>query len=123
MKAAVVVLADPAGGDDALGRVFNALAVAKDFGERGDDVRVLFQGSGTRWPALLADVAHPAHGLYTAVRGSVAGASDACATVFGARDGVAEAGLELIDENHIDGMGGLPSLATLSADGYAVLTF
>jgi len=123
MKAAIVVLADPTGGDDALGRVFNALAAAKDFEERGDDVSVLFQGSGTRWPAVLADETHPAHSLYAAVQGSIVGASDACATVFGARDGLTDAGLELIDENRIDGVGGLPSLARLSADGYAVLTF
>ena len=123
MKAAIVVLADPTGGDDALGRVFNALAAAKDFEERGDDVSVLFQGSGTRWPAVLADETHPAYSLYAALQGSIVGASDACATVFAARDGVTDAGLELIDENHIDGVGGLPSLARLSANGYAVPTF
>ena len=31
MKAAIVVLSDPKGGDEALGRVFNALAAAYDF--------------------------------------------------------------------------------------------
>jgi hypothetical protein len=35
MKAAVAVLADPAGGEDAAGRVFNALAVATDFRRQG----------------------------------------------------------------------------------------
>ena len=31
MKTALVVLSDPAGGEDSLGRVFSALAAAKDF--------------------------------------------------------------------------------------------
>jgi hypothetical protein len=50
-KAAIVVLSDPKSGsqEEALGRVFNALAAAYDFKQRGDDVSVLFQGAGTRW--------------------------------------------------------------------------
>lgn len=123
MKAAVVVLADPAGGDDALGRVFNALAAAKDHAERGDEVAVLFQGAGTRWAGILADDAHPVHGLFELVRPSVVGASQACTAFFGAHDGVAAAGLPLVAENDIPGVGGLPSLAALSAAGYSVLTF
>lgn len=122
-KAAVVVLSDPNGGEEALGRAFNALAAAKDFRDQGGEVLVLFQGAGTRWADLLADDGHPLHALYTTVRGDVAGASDACATFFGARDGVARAGLDLVAENQIDGVGGLPSLAGLAAEGFAVLTF
>ncbi len=50
MKAAIVVLSDPkSGSDEALGRVFNALASAYDFKRRGDDVSILFHGAGTRW--------------------------------------------------------------------------
>ena len=123
MKAALVVLSDPDGGDEALGRVFNALAAAKDFADRGQEVTVLFQGAATRWAGVLADEQHPLHGLYGAVRPHVAGASDACATFFGAREGVAAAGLHFVAEHDIDGVGGLPSLALLAADGYDVLTF
>lgn len=123
MKTALVVLSDPDGGDEALGRVFNALAAAKDFAAQGADVRVLFQGAGTRWAGILADEGHPIHGLYDAVRPSIVGASHACAAFFGAEDGVASAGLDLIAEHDIAGVGGLPSLAALSAEGYSVLTF
>jgi hypothetical protein len=122
-KTAIVVLSDPNGGDEALGRTFNALAAAKDFRAQGGDVRLLFQGAGTRWTALLADDEHPLHGLYAAVRQDVAGASEACATFFGARDGVSAAGLDFVSQNHIDGVGGLPSLAALAGDGFTVLTF
>jgi len=45
MKAAIVVLSDPKSGtEDALGRLFNALASAYDFKHSGDDVTILFQG-------------------------------------------------------------------------------
>jgi hypothetical protein len=123
MKAAVVVLSDPAGGEESLGRAFNALAAAKDFRESTGEVVVLFQGAGTRWPQLLADDQHPLHGLYTSVRESVAGVSEACAAFFGADAGVAETGLDFVAENHIAGVGGLPSLAKLAAGGYDVITF
>ena len=50
MKAAIIVLSDPkSGSDEALGRLFNALACAYDFKQRGDDVTLLFQGTATRW--------------------------------------------------------------------------
>jgi hypothetical protein len=122
-KTAVVVLSDPSGGDEAVGRVFNALAAAKDFAETGNEVTVLFQGAGTRWAGVLADPGHPLHGLYTAVWPSIAGVSDACATFFDARDGAVAAGLDAVAEHHVDGFGDLPSLAALAADGFAVLTF
>ena len=122
MKAAVVVLSDPAGGEESLGRAFNALAAAKDFRESGEVV-LLFQGAGTRWPHLLADDQHPLHGLYASVRESVAGVSQACAVFFGADAGVADTGLDFVAENHVAGVGGLPSLAKLAAGGYDVITF
>ena len=73
MKTALVVLSDPAGGEDSLGRVFSALAAAKDFSERGEEVTLLFQGAGTRWASVLADNGHGLHALYTAVRSTIAG--------------------------------------------------
>jgi len=48
MKAAIVVLSDPKSGtEDALGRLFNALASAYDFKHSGDDHPV--SGAGTGW--------------------------------------------------------------------------
>ena len=123
MKTAIVVFSDPDGGDEALGRTFNALAAAKDFAAEGGDVTVLFQGAGTRWTGLLGDPDHALHELYTAVRPNIAGASDACSTFFGARDAVAGSGLPFVSENVIDGVGGLPSLAALARSGYDVVTF
>ena len=79
MKAAIIILSDPkAGSEEALGRVFNALAAAYDFSQKGDEVTVLFQGAGARWPGHLTQADHPAHGLYEAVKGTIAGVSEGC---------------------------------------------
>lgn len=123
MKAAVIVLSDPNGGEEALGRLFNALALAHDLKSRKDDVRVLFQGTGTRWASKLQDEAHPAHGLYKRVEDVVEGVSAACATVFGARDDAEKHGFELVSDNRVPGTPGLASLARLAGDGYTVFTF
>lgn len=124
MKAAVVVLSDPKGGsEEALGRLFNALAAAYDFKQRGDEVTVLFQGAGTRWAGELVKKDHPAYELFNAVKDKVAGASCGCADVFGAQDGVAACGLDLIKDNAVPRTSGLASLARLAAQGYSVLTF
>jgi len=124
MKAAIIVFSDPqAGSEEALGRLFNALAAAYDFKQRGDDVQILFQGAGTRWVGELINAQHPAYALFGAVKDKVAGVSCGCADVFGAQDGVAASGFELITENSVPHTSGLPSLARLTAEGYAVLTF
>jgi hypothetical protein len=123
MKTAIVVLSDPKNGDEALGRVFNALAVAYDLKQRKQDVQVLFQGAGTRWAALLTSADHPIHGLYTAIEDTIAGASSACAAFFGATSDVEKSGLELVSENAVPGTTGLPSLARLTVEGSTVLIF
>ena len=124
MKAAIVVLSDPkTGSEDALGRVFNALAAAYDFKQRGDDVTILFQGAGTRWIGELSKTEHPAHTLFEEVKDKVAGASSGCADVFGATEEVKKSGFDLISENPVPGTSGLPSLAKLASEGYPVLTF
>ena len=123
MKTAVIVLSDPRNGDEALGRVFNALAVAYDLKQRQQHVEVLFQGAGTRWAAQLTSADHPVHGLYKAVEDTVAGASAACADFFGARSDVERSGFDLVSENAVPGTSGLPSLARLAIEGYTVLTF
>lgn len=123
-KAAIVIFSDPRSGtEESLGRVFNALAAAYDFKQRGADVQVLFQGAGTRWANELVDPEHPAHGLFTEVKDKVTGVSCGCADVFGAREGAVECGLELITENAVPNTSGLPSLARLTEEGYNILTF
>ena len=124
MKTAIVVLSDPkAGGEEALGRLFNALAAAYDLKQQQQDVEILFQGAGTRWSGYLTNPGHPAGALYAAVADKVAGVSSACADVFGARADAESNGFSLIGDNAVPGTSGLPSLARYVAAGYSVLTF
>jgi len=124
MKTAIVVLSDPANGsEEALGRVFNALAAAYDCKARGMEVIVLFQGAGTRWIQELGRADNPVHALYVAVKDTIAGASAGCSAFFGATDDVVDSGLALISENPIPGTPGLPGIARLIANGYSVVTF
>ncbi len=124
MKAAIIVLSDPKhGGEEALGRVFNALAAAFDFAQRELPVRIYFQGAGTRWPIELEKLEHPVNALFVAVQAHVVGVSCGCADVFGARAGAEQSGFKLITDNRVPGTSGLPSLSQLARDGFTILTF
>ena len=124
VKTAIVILSDPkAGSDEALGRLFNALAAAYDFKARGDEVTVLFQGAGTRWIAEVANPDHPAHALFEEVKDTIAGVSCGCAEVFGATEDVKKSGFDFISDSSVPGTSGLPSLRRLIAEGHTVLTF
>ena len=124
MKTAIIVLSDPKGGsEEALGRVFNALASAYEFKNNGDEVTILFQGAGSRWAGELTKSEHPAHGLFEAVKDKVAGVSAGCAAVFGATEEVEEHGFHLIKDSAVPGTPGLPSLRSLLVQGYTILTF
>ncbi|RJP38971.1 MAG: hypothetical protein C4547_03940 [Phycisphaerales bacterium] len=124
MKTAVIVMSDPnSESEESLGRVFNALAAAYDIKQRGEDVVIQFQGTGTRWVGRLADERHPAHALFNQVKDRVAGVSCGCADVFGGREDAEKNGFDLITENQVPGTTGLPSVGRLVADGYSVVTF
>jgi hypothetical protein len=123
MKAAIIILSDPKAGEEALGRMFNGLAAAYDFKQKGIEVGIYFQGTGTRWPGVLGDAAHPIHALYKAVEDKVVGISCGCADVFGAREDAEKSGFELITDNKVPGTSGLPSVAQIVADGYTVFNF
>jgi hypothetical protein len=120
MKTALFVLSDPhANTEEALGRVFNALAVALEFKQAGETVQVIFAGAGTRWPAVLNKPAHPAHAIYKQVLDTVVGVSCGCADVFGADD----QGLARITTHAVPDTTGLPSVLGLQRDGFQILTF
>ena len=124
VKAAILVLSDPKpGSEEALGRVFNALAAAYEFKTRGEDVTILFNGAGTRWIGELSKEDHPAHALFEEVKDKVAGVSCGCADVFGGAEDAKQSGFELIKDNPVPGTTGLPSLQNLISQGFTVLTF
>jgi hypothetical protein len=123
MKIAILVHSDPNAGEEALGRVFNALAVAHDFKEKGREVKILFLGTGTRWINELANPEHPVHGLFGLVKDKVAGVSEACSAVFGATEEVSASEFNFLNDNPIPGTAGLPSVSGLVEDGYHVLVY
>jgi len=123
MKAAIIVLSDPKGGEEALGRVFNGLGTAYELKQRGDEVTLIFQGAGTRWAAVLAKNDHPLSPLYNLVKDKVAGVSCGCSDVFGSRNEAETAGFKVLTDNAIPGTSGTAGLGALAASDYTVLIF
>ncbi len=124
MKTAIIILSDPnTGSEEALGRVFNALAAAYDYKQANDNVEILFQGAGTRWVGELSKPDHPAHTLFKEVEDTVAGVSCGCTDVFGGAEDAKISGFDLINNNPVPGTSGLPSIRQLQNDGFNVLIF
>lgn len=124
MKTAIVIMSDPKNGsEEALGRVFNALALAAECKQKGDEVAVVFNGTGTRWPAELAQLSHPINGLYNSVRDVVQGASCGCAEFFGAAESVASCGVPTVKDHGLAGTAGLLSLRRYLAEGWETVVF
>jgi hypothetical protein len=123
-KKLVVILSDPKSAtEEAVGRVFNALAFAYDMKERKQDVKIVFQGTGTRWISELENPKHMLNALYRAVEDRIDGACGGCADVFGATRNIEEAELPLLRELKIPGTTGLTSLVKYLKDGYSVVNF
>jgi hypothetical protein len=115
-KVLVLVLADVETKGD-LGRVVNALETVKEFKEAGDEVRLVFDGAGTRWIGELGSSQHKYHALFESVKDR-GGACGYCARAFGVKSAVEQQGVPLLDE-----FDGHPSLRRAVSDGYQVISF
>ncbi len=115
-KVVVLVLADIDTTGD-LGRVVNALQTAKEFKQAGDDVRLVFDGAGTRWIGELGSADHKYHALFESVKDR-AGACSYCARAFGVQAAVEQQQINLLDQ-----FDGHPSLRRAVTDGYQVISF
>lgn len=120
---AIVVFSDPKAGEEALGRLFNAMFLTLELKEKDQDVSLIFQGAGARWPAEVVKPGHPANALYRAVEDKVAGVCGGCADVFGATDGAKNAGVKLIRDKNIPGTNGILDLSRYLDEGYRLVTF
>ena len=116
-KIAVVLLADTDTPGD-MGRMANALITVKEAREAGDDVRLIFDGAGTKWVGVLAAADHKYHESFTSVREAIAGVCAYCAKAYGVADRVEAAGLPLTSEYE-----GHPSLRSLVSEGFQIITF
>jgi hypothetical protein len=124
VKTAIIVMTDPNNGAaDSLGRVFNALALAHESKAAGDQVELVFEGAGTRWPEQLIRLDHPLNGLWNEVRDVVVGASCGCAEVFGAAKGVEACGVPLVREYALPGTPGVASLRKYLTNDWKALVF
>ncbi len=114
-KIAIFVFADTES-MEGLGRIVNALEAAKEF--KDEDMRLYFDGTGTKWPAELAKEDHIAHKLYESVNGKIMGACSFCAAAFGATESVRKARVQLVSEfdDHI-------SIRQLLSEGFQILNF
>ena len=116
-KVAIIVLAEE-GSHESLGRIVNALEFAKELREHDDDVKIVFDGAGTKWISELENEAHDAHPLYQAVKENIHGACRFCSKAFGVFKEVKDSEVPLLDDydDH-------PSLRSFIAEGYQVVTF
>jgi len=115
-KVVVLVLADTETKGD-LGRVVNALQTAKEFKNAGDEVRLVFDGAGTRWIGELGSAEHKYHALFESVKDR-AGACSYCAGAFGVKAAVEQHAVALLEEFE-----GHPSLRRAVSEGYQVISF
>lgn len=116
-KVAIVVLAGTES-HESLGRVVNALELAKELQENDDEVKIVFDGAGTEWIPELENESHDVHPLYATVKGNIHGACKFCAKAFGVFKEVKESEVELLDEYDQH-----PSLRNFIIDGYQVINF
>ena len=116
-KVAIVILSDTEGGE-ALGRVVNALTAAKEYGEGGDTVKVVFTGAGTKWVNELASPDHKLHELFASLKRQIEGACGYCAGAFGVSAEVESCGVRLLED-----YGSNMSFRKLTSQGFQILTF
>lgn len=96
-----------------MGRVANALEAVKAFKEAKGDVKLIFDGAGTKWLCELSEPDHPLHSLFESVKADITGACSSCAVAFGAKEGVQACGILLLAEYD----------RKLGSQGYQVIAF
>ena len=116
-KIAIVVFADTDSAE-ALGKVSNAFMLASEAIENDDQLKIIFEGAGTKWIGELEKEDNKMHGLYMSIKDKITGVCSYCAQAFGVKNEVIKSGLPLLDEfkNH-------PSLRSLFAEGFQVVIF
>ena len=116
-SAAIVILAGTESHAD-LGRLVNGLETAAEFADTPDDeVELIFDGAGTQWIPELEDESHDYHALYRSIRDEMV-VCDYCANAFGVDDAVDDTDIVTVDENN-----GHPSIRSLVADDFDIITF
>ena len=116
MKVALVIFSNLEGAGNAA--VYRALGTAKEFKDAGDDVKIVFDGSGVEAAAAVSQEGNQLNGAYKPVADTVLGACGFCVKAHKVADEIEAAGIPLLTDNH-----GHASLRNLVVDGYQVITF
>ncbi|SDR77725.1 DsrE/DsrF-like family protein [Paraoerskovia marina] len=114
-SAAIVIFTDIANDSAA---VYRALGTAQEFVQAGDDVKIVFDGSGVDSIAAMTAEDNKLHGLLESLRDQVAGACGFCAKAHKSEDAIVAAGYPLLTDNN-----GHASIRNLVVEGRTVLTF
>lgn len=117
-KVALVVFAESEESHSSLARVVNALEVAKEFKEGGDEVELIFDGGGVTSAVAFANPESKRHRMYVAVQDKIVGVCAFCAKAFGVYEQVQALNIPLLDEYEKH-----PSLRTRVNNGYQIITF
>jgi len=98
----------------------HVLLNALDMKEKGNEAKIIIEGSATQLIPELAKSDHPMHQLWQQVNdgGLVAGACRACSNKMGTLKDAEAQGLSLLDD-----MSGHPGMAGYRADGYEIISF
>jgi hypothetical protein len=116
-KIAIIIFADT-NTVEAMGRVSNAFMLAAEAAENGDDLKIIFEGAGTKWIGELEKEDHKLHQLYSGLKNKITGVCAFCAQAFGVKSQVEKSGLAMLSEYKQH-----PSLRNLVVEGYEVITF
>ncbi len=119
-KTAIIIMSDPkSGNEESIGKALNGLVAAHDADQAGNQVKIIFQGTGTRWPSILEKEDHMAHKLYKKVEKNIVGASASCSDLWNAEP----SGVDLLKGNPLPNEVGLPSIGQLQSEGFGVVVF
>lgn len=115
LKIAVVIY-EPIGSDTS--RVYRGLKTALEFKEAGDEVVVVFDGSGVESLAAISDPKHKMNPLAVALHDNILGACGFCVTSHGVSDPIETGGWPLLTDYK-----GEASTRNLVVQGYQILSF
>lgn len=99
-------------------RVYRGLKTALEFKQAGDDIVVVFDGSGVETLAAITAPSHKMNPLAVALKDNIRGACGFCVTSHGVSDEIAQGGWNLLTDYK-----GEASVRNLVVEGYQILNF
>lgn len=101
-----------------LSRAYRGLKTALEFVQSGDEVAVIFDGSGVETLAAITDPKSPLNPVLEGIKSSVTGACSFCAISHKSNQAITAAGYPLLTD-----FAGEASVRQFVAGGYTVLNF